>query len=80
MAGGTRDDASGRDYFIEAFVPPVTAIVYGAGEVATAFSRIAREIGLRVVIVDARARASDQDPSFSARIREGMVRPPLLTP
>jgi hypothetical protein len=31
-------------------------------------------------VVDARALASDQDPSFSARIREGMVRPPLLTP
>lgn len=28
--------------------------------------------------IDARAQAADQDPSFSARIREGIVRPPLL--
>ncbi|HEY2386342.1 MAG TPA: DUF4105 domain-containing protein [Candidatus Binatia bacterium] len=31
-------------------------------------------------IIDARAQAADQDPAFSARIREGMVRPPLRTP
>jgi hypothetical protein len=29
-------------------------------------------------IVDVRAQAADQDPQFSARIREGLVRPPLL--
>jgi hypothetical protein len=28
--------------------------------------------------IDARARAADQDPNFSARIRDGIVRPPLL--
>jgi len=28
-------------------------------------------------IIDARAQRADQDPAFSARIREGMVRPPL---
>lgn len=28
--------------------------------------------------IDARAQAADQDPAFSARIREGIVRPPLL--
>ena len=28
--------------------------------------------------IDARAQAADQDPLFSARIREGIVRPPLL--
>lgn len=28
--------------------------------------------------IDARAQAADQDPNFSARIRDGIVRPPLL--
>ncbi len=28
--------------------------------------------------IDARAQAADQDPEFSARIRDGLVRPPLL--
>jgi hypothetical protein len=28
--------------------------------------------------IDARAQAADQDPAFSARIREGLIRPPLL--
>jgi Domain of unknown function (DUF4105) len=28
--------------------------------------------------IDARAQAADQDPAFSARIREGLARPPLL--
>jgi hypothetical protein len=28
-------------------------------------------------LIDARAQAADQDPAFSARIRAGMVRPPL---
>lgn len=28
--------------------------------------------------IDARAQAADQDPEFSARIRQGIVRPPLL--
>jgi hypothetical protein len=28
--------------------------------------------------IDARAQAADQDPEFSARIRDGLIRPPLL--
>jgi hypothetical protein len=31
-------------------------------------------------VVDAQAQAADQDPAFSARIRAGLTRPPLLTP
>jgi hypothetical protein len=31
-------------------------------------------------IIDARAQRADQDPAFSARIRDGMVRPPLRSP
>jgi uncharacterized protein DUF4105 len=29
-------------------------------------------------VIDARAQAADQDPAFSARIREGLIRPPFL--
>lgn len=29
-------------------------------------------------VIDARAQAADRDPAFSARIREGLIRPPLL--
>jgi hypothetical protein len=32
----------------------------------------------RASLVNGRAEAADQDPAFSARIREGLVRPPLL--
>ena len=51
-----RDDASGREYFVECFAPPVTAVVYGGGEVAVVLTRLARELGIRTVVVDARAR------------------------
>ena len=29
-------------------------------------------------LVNTSAKAADQDPAFSARIREGLIRPPLL--
>ena len=32
----------------------------------------------QATLIDARAKAADQDPQFSARIREGLTRPPLL--
>lgn len=55
-----RDEASGREYFVERFAPPVTAVVYGGGEVAVVLTRIARELGIRTVVVDARARYATQ--------------------
>ena len=61
VASIVHDAPTGRDYFVEPFEPPVTAIVYGAGEVATALSRIAHEIGVRVVIVDARERYATRE-------------------
>lgn len=51
-----RDACDGAEYFVEAFAPPVTVAVFGAGEVAVVLARIVRELGMRVVIVDARAR------------------------
>ena len=32
----------------------------------------------QATLINARAEAADQDPQFSARIREGLTRPPLL--
>ena len=51
-----RDEFDGAQYFVEAFAPPVTVAVFGAGEVGVVLARIVRELGMRVVIVDARAR------------------------
>jgi hypothetical protein len=32
----------------------------------------------QATLINARAEAADQDPQFSARIRAGLTRPPLL--
>jgi xanthine dehydrogenase accessory factor len=50
------DPADGTRYFVEAFAPPVTVAIFGAGEVAVVLTRIARDLGLHAVVVDARAR------------------------
>jgi hypothetical protein len=51
-------------------------LLYEAGSLDT--SRPLAEVQA-ASIIDARAQAADQDPAFSARIREGMVRPPKRT-
>ena len=51
-----RDPSNGRAYFVESFAPPLTVAIFGAGEVAVVLTRIAHDLGMRVVIVDARAR------------------------
>ncbi|MDE3054980.1 MAG: XdhC family protein, partial [Gemmatimonadota bacterium] len=54
--GVVTDPADGAAYFVEAFAPPVTVAIFGAGEVAVVLTRIARDLGLRTVVVDARER------------------------
>ncbi|HEX8726871.1 MAG TPA: XdhC family protein [Gemmatimonadaceae bacterium] len=54
--GVVRDEAAGASYFVEPFAPPLTVAIFGAGEVAVVLTRIAHDLGMRVVIVDARAR------------------------
>ncbi len=56
VPGVVHDEADGTSYFVEPFAPPLTVAIFGAGEVAVVLTRIARELGMRVVIVDARAR------------------------
>ncbi len=50
------DEADGSSYFVESFAPPMTVAIFGAGEVAVVLTRIAHDLGMRVVIVDARGR------------------------
>jgi len=50
------DDVDGASYFIESFAPAPMAAIFGAGDVAAVLTRIVRELGMHVVIVDARAR------------------------
>ena len=51
-----QDAAGGQAYFVESFAPPCTVAIFGAGEVAVVLTRIVHDLGMRVVIVDARAR------------------------
>lgn len=51
-----QDVTGGQAYFVESFAPPLTVAIFGAGEVAVVLTRVVHDLGMRVVIVDARAR------------------------
>lgn len=51
---------STRCYF-ELLRPPETVVVYGAGEVAMSLAVIARELGMRTVVVDGRERYATRE-------------------
>jgi len=55
------DPSDGASYFVEAFAPPVTVAIFGAGEVAVVLTRIARDLGLHTVVVDARERYATRE-------------------
>jgi xanthine dehydrogenase accessory factor len=44
------------ELFIEAFPPPPTLLIFGAVHVAQALSKIAKQLGFRVIVTDARAK------------------------
>lgn len=48
-------EGAGRVY-LEPIAPPETVVIYGAGEIARALVPIAREVGMRTVVVDGRER------------------------
>ena len=49
------------DVFVETHVPPETLIIVGAGDVGIPLARMAKIIGLRVIVVDARERFATRD-------------------
>ena len=49
------------DVFVETHVPPETLIIVGAGDVGIPLARMAKMIGLRVIVVDARERFATRD-------------------
>jgi xanthine dehydrogenase accessory factor len=53
--------AGDRDAFFELHAPPLTAVIFGATHVAMPLTAIARELGWRTVIVDARERFATRE-------------------
>jgi xanthine dehydrogenase accessory factor len=55
------DGEISRDVFFEVHGPPTTLVVFGAGTVAVPLVRLAKELGLRTVVVDGRPRFASRD-------------------
>ncbi|HVA57891.1 MAG: XdhC family protein [Gemmatimonadaceae bacterium] len=55
------DETDGAAYFVEAFAPPLTVAIFGAGEVAAVLTRVAGDLGLHTVVVDPRARYASRE-------------------
>jgi len=64
----------GEEVFLELHAPPLTLLVFGAGNVAMPLVRIAGELGWRVVVLDNRSRFANRErfPDADA-VRTGMV-------
>ncbi len=76
-------ESSGGDVFVERLAPADALVLIGATDVASALARLARALGLRVVVVDGRERYATRDRFASAdEILVGMpselVRPFLV--
>jgi xanthine dehydrogenase accessory factor len=50
-----------RDMFFEVHGPPTTLVVFGAGNVAVPLVRLAKELGLRTVVIDGRPRFASRE-------------------
>lgn len=55
------DGEVSRDVFFEVHGPPTTLVVFGAGNVAVPLVRLAKELGLRTVVVDGRPRFASRE-------------------
>jgi xanthine dehydrogenase accessory factor len=55
------DGAVSRDVFFEVHGPPATLVVFGAGNVAVPLVRLAKELGLRTVVIDGRPRFASRE-------------------
>ncbi|HUK22173.1 MAG TPA: XdhC family protein [Gemmatimonadales bacterium] len=56
---GSLESIRGRSIFFDAFDPPPTLVICGAGEDAPALARLASGVGFRVVVVDRRSGRLD---------------------
>ena len=55
------DGEISRDVFFEVHGPPTTLVVFGAGNVAVPLVRLAKELGLRTVVIDGRPRFASRE-------------------
>jgi xanthine dehydrogenase accessory factor len=55
------DGEVSRDMFFEVHGPPATLVVFGAGNVAVPLVRLAKELGLRTVVIDGRPRFASRE-------------------
>jgi xanthine dehydrogenase accessory factor len=55
------DGELSRNAFFEVHGPPTTLVVFGAGNVAVPLVRLAKELGLRTVVIDGRPRFASRE-------------------
>ena len=76
-------DVDGAKVYVEAFTPPPTLVVAGAGHVGKALAGLARFLGVRVVVVDdrpdyaSRARFPEADEVIAAPVTETLAQLPM---
>ena len=79
-AGRAYATADGR-WFVDLIAPPDTLVVVGASDVALALARIARVLGMRLVLIDGRERSVARERFAPDQVLVGMpsdlVRPHL---
>src|SRR5262249_57337759 len=76
-------EVDGAKIYVEAFTPPPTLVVAGAGHVGKALAGLARFLGVRVVVVDdrpdyaSRTRFPEADEVVAAPVAETLARLPM---
>ncbi len=61
QVGVVREVAPGIEVFIEPFLPPPVLVIIGGVHIAIPLSRLARELGFRVIVADPRATFANRD-------------------
>ncbi len=75
---GLATDASGREWFVDAFTPPPRLLLCGAGDDAIPLARLGADIGFRVIVTDRRT-ALLAAGRFPHAVRSLLARPDQLT-
>ncbi|MEX2178269.1 MAG: XdhC family protein [Gemmatimonadaceae bacterium] len=58
--------AGGTEFFVERFAPADALVIVGASDVGAALARLARALGMRVIVVDGRERYATRERFASA--------------